>query len=270
MFKLEIDYPTSSRNAPRYTRGRTNQYVDAALARNNDAYRGLLELFRKYVPKLSLIAVNKVPGSTQPAFRNDFLPGLDCVALYCLLAELRPRLYIEVGSGNSTQFARRSITDNKLSTRIVSVDPYPRVEINAICDEVIRTPVEDVDLGILDRLESGDILFIDNSHRCFMNSDVTVCFVDMMPRLKKGVYLHIHDIFWPEDYPASWQGRYYNEQYMLGALLANGLHNYEVVLPNYHVSLDPELSKVAGLLWGSNERFNEVERHGCSFWMRKL
>ena len=124
--------------------------------------------FTRYFPDLRSIPAH-AQTATEPAFLNSFLPGLDCVALYCLLAEPRPRLYLEVGSGNSTKFARFSIAANKLDTKIISIDPYPRAEIDGLCDEVIRCPVEEADLSLFDRLESNDVAFIDNSHRCFMN-----------------------------------------------------------------------------------------------------
>ena len=69
------------------------------------------------------------------------------------MAANRPRLYLEVGSGYSTRFARQAIKDHSPETEILSIDPCPRDEIDAICDEVIRLPVEEVDLELFDRLE---------------------------------------------------------------------------------------------------------------------
>src|SRR4029453_9997100 len=108
------------------------------------------------------------------------------------IASLKPNLLIEVGSGYSTRFARAAIQANSPATRLISIDPSPRAEISLLCDESIKTPLEDVNQGVFARLQSGDILFIDNSHRAFQNSDVTVFFVEILPNLPKGCVLHIH------------------------------------------------------------------------------
>jgi hypothetical protein len=269
MFKIELEYPTSSSNKPRYTRTQPNKYISKALESNHKKYRTVLENFPKYANYLVNIDVEGNEDAKEPQYINPYLPAFDSISLYCLIAELKPNLYIEVGSGNSTKFARRAISDHRLDTQIISIDPYPRAEIDNICDRVIRQPLEEVDLSIFENLQENDIVFIDNSHRCFMNSDVTICFLDIMPRLNPGVYLQIHDIFWPLDYPESWQERYYNEQYLLGALLANGLTNYEIVLPVHYASFHPELSSILSPLWSADAKFDRVYKHGGSFWMQK-
>ena len=74
----------------------------------------------------------------QPCWENAWLPGLDACILYTLTATLKPATYLEVGSGHSTRFVRRAIQDFGLATRIVSIDPHPTAEVDALCDEVIR------------------------------------------------------------------------------------------------------------------------------------
>ncbi len=103
-----------------------------------------------------------------------------------LLALHNPSVYVEVGSGNSTKFARRAVQDHGLRTRIVSIDPYPRREVDAICDEVIRHPCEDMDMTFFADLPGDAMLFVDNSHRSFQNSDVTVFFMEILPVLRHG------------------------------------------------------------------------------------
>ncbi len=119
----------------------------------------------------------------------------------------------------TTYFARQSVKDSNLKTKIISIDPAPRRKIDAICDEVIRDGRETCDLSIFDCLEEGDILFFDGSHRSFINSDVTVFFIDILPRLKLGVFIPLHDIFLPWDYPDSFKCWYWNEQYLLAVYL---------------------------------------------------
>ena len=202
----------------------------------------------------------------EPAWINGFLPGLDAAVLYGMLAFTPPRTYLEVGSGNSTRFARRAIRDHGLRTRIVSIDPHPRVEIDSIADQVIRAPLETVDLAPILALEPGDILFLDGSHRCFTNSDVTVAFLEVLPRLPRGVRVQIHDICLPYDYPPGMEDFYYSEQYVLAAYLLGGARGGTVLLPNAFVSEDAELSRILDPLW-TRPGFEAVERRGSSFWM---
>src|SRR5690606_3705204 len=108
----------------------------------------------------------------------------DALTLYSLVRQTKPRRYIEVGSGNSTYFVRTAIHDAQINTHITSIDPLPRRDIHQVADTVIESGVESVDLTIFDTLEAGDIFFLDGSHRCFMNSDVAVAFLDITPNLK--------------------------------------------------------------------------------------
>lgn len=264
---LVLDCPVSVK--PRYPLGQTpHARINALLADNFADYLALLKSFLRYCDWLSRIpSTGETSGST-PYWINGFIPGLDAVAIYSMIAERRPKHYFEIGSGNSTKFARQSILDHGLSTRIISIDPAPRAEINRICDEAIRLPLEDCDLALFERLDEGDILFVDNSHRCFMNSDVTVFFLDILPRLKRGVIVAIHDICLPYDYPADWGDRYYSEQYLLACWLLAGSGKFEVLLPSVFVSLDASLSGTLEDLWLRLPP--EVEKHGSSFWLKIL
>lgn len=181
----------------------------------------------------------------------------------------KPKNYIEIGSGNSTKVARKSITENKLDTKIISIDPFPRANIDHLADQVIRKPLEDVqDLNfIIDTLQENDILFIDNSHRCFPNSDVTVCFLELLPYLKKGVIVHVHDIYIPYDYPQFMCDRFYSEQYVLAAFILANPDKYKTIFPAYYISEEKELAMKIEAIWNS-ENTRGVEKHGGSYWMR--
>lgn len=208
------------------------------------------------------------PDATELAWNNPWFSGLDLAALYAFVATLRPARYLEIGSGTSTKIARRAARAAGYPLHITSVDPAPRAEINVLCDRVIREPVETVDIGLFDELESGDILFIDNSHRVFTNSDCVVLLLEVLPRLKRDVLVHVHDIFLPYDYPPAWGQRFYSEQYVLAAwLLAEGPH-LGIELPNMFVSLDEELASLVRPVWTG--ALANVQRHGGSFWLRRL
>src|SRR5207244_392077 len=118
-----------------------------------------------------------------PNWVNGFIPALDAISLYGLVAIHRPRHYIEIGSGNSTRFVRQAVRDHKLETRIVSIDPEPRVKVDGLCDVPLRQPLGEIDLSIFSGLQQGDIVFIDGSHRVFQNSDATVFLTEVVPSL---------------------------------------------------------------------------------------
>lgn len=202
-----------------------------------------------------------------PAWNNDFLPGLDIVMLYGLLRELKPTKYIEVGSGNSTKVVRKAIDDGNLPTQITSIDPYPRANIDHLAHTIVRQPIEDLsDYSVFESLQAGDIVFIDNSHRCFPNSDVTVCFLEILPILKPGVIVHVHDIYIPYDYPQFMCDRAYSEQYVLAAMILANPRKYKPFMPNFFVSEDQELSNVISPMWDA-PHMADVEKHGGSFWL---
>lgn len=208
------------------------------------------------------------PG--QPFWANDWFPPLDGACLYGLLAESAPRRYIEVGSGMSTRFARRAIQDRGLRTRVVSIDPHPRSEIDALCDEVVRVKMEEVSRSFWEGIGPGDVLFVDNSHRSFSNSDVTVFFTEVLPGLPPGVVWGLHDIFLPWDYPEEWRDRFYNEQYLLLTYLLGGGGNDEIVLPARWVGSVPRLHDLLAPLWARRDLLEGVGTQGGCFWMRRV
>src|SRR4029077_8255229 len=125
------------------------------------------------------------------------------------------------------------IRDLGLPTQVVSVDPAPCADIDALCDQVIRQRLEEIDgASLAANLGPGDVLFFDGSHRCLQNSDVTVFLLEVLPALQPGVLIGLHDVFLPYDYPESWCGRFYSEQLALGCwLLGDGWRRVRVELP---------------------------------------
>jgi len=202
----------------------------------------LLTGFTSCRPILDSISFAGDFNSTVPYWNNGWFSYFSAASLIMMVATNRPSRYFEIGSGNSTKFARYAIKKAGLQTYITSIDPQPRAEVDSLCDRVIRKRLEDCDLSIFDELASGDILFLDGSHRTFSNSDVTVFFLELLPRLKTGVVVHLHDIYLPWDYPPEWNKRMYSEQYMLAAMLLCPTQPFKVLLPNYFIYRDPELS----------------------------
>ena len=205
--------------------------------------------------------------SVGPFWLNGWFPPLDALALTGMLREHAPRRLVEIGSGVSTKFARRAVARYGLTTRITSVDPTPRNDIDGLCDEVVRQPLETCDAALFQALEPGDIFFLDSSHRSFQGSDVTVFFLEILPRLKPGVIVHIHDIYLPDDYIAGHVKRLWNEQYLLAAALLFGADRFEILFPSWFVGRDRELRARADASL-SHRPTAELDLYGASFWFR--
>lgn len=175
----------------------------------------------------ALLAIAKQGGISRksdlaPKFDQDWFPTLDAVAAYMLVRQYGPKRIVEVGSGHSTRFLARAVQDARLPTEITAIDPQPRAALTGLAVRFHNAILQTADPAIFAALEPGDILFIDSSHILMPGTDVDWLFNRVLPALPPGVLLHIHDIFLPDDYPADWAWRGYNEQQAIGPLLAGG------------------------------------------------
>ncbi|MBC7625559.1 MAG: class I SAM-dependent methyltransferase [Aeromicrobium sp.] len=202
---------------------------------------------------------------------NSQFAWLDSIALFVLMRHWRPKQIIEVGSGFSSLLMadvnRRFLNS---AVHITCIEPYPRQFLKrtiAGINVLIRERVQNVPLDIFANLESGDILFIDSSHISKTDSDVNYLMFEIVPRLKAGVLIHIHDIFLPHDYPREWvveRKRCWNEQYLVRALLTLNCSFRIEFGSAYAFYALPQLLKQA--LSECNGRFYG----GSSLWIRKL
>lgn len=255
---VEEYYPVTP--VPRWGHGKPvhPQISEILDSRRNDI-SALLGRMSQLSGILNTVPVEGNSNSEMPFWKNGAFPYLDGAALITMLVTYAPVRYFEIGSGNSTKFARHTIRSAGLPTQIISIDPHPMTaQIDAICDRIIRQRLEDCDLSLFDQLQAGDILFFDGSHRSFTNSDVTVFFLELMPRLKPGVIVHIHDIFLPSDYWPEWGRKMYSEQYLLAAMLLCPTQPFKVLLPNFYIQCDAELRAQVPPL---------AEVNGGSFWV---
>lgn len=265
--QLFLEYPVQFR--PRYGHGLPpHRELYRLIDERRDVYRDLLGKALALKEHLWRIRpANVETDAVQPAWNNGFLPGLDIIGIYTMLSVFKPKRYIEIGSGNSTKVAHKAKADQQLQVRIISIDPMPRAEIDNLADEIIRKPFESIDLSLLDQLEANDILFVDNSHRILPNSDSMVFYMEILPRLKPGVIVHIHDVYLPYDYPQFMCDRFYSEQYGLAFYLLANPKKYQTLLPNYFISEDTELRDLIAPVW-AHPNLAEVEKHGGSYWLR--
>jgi hypothetical protein len=170
--------------------------------------------------------------------QNGWFESIDAEVLYSVIRHFRPRTILEIGSGHSSRLARRAIDDGQFGTRLVCVDPRPRVEVRSCADEHIMSAVEELPVAALtERLAANDVLFIDSSHVIATGGDVPYLYLQVLPRLSPGVLIHAHDIFLPFEYPQEFvvKERWgWNEQYLLHALLI-GNSGLEIIWPSCYM-----------------------------------
>jgi len=172
--------------------------------------------------------------------QNDYFSGLDAAIYYSLIRHLKPRRIIEIGGGYSTRIAGKALAANQ-SGRLTCIEPFPeRLNGSNLGVDLITKRVEEIDVSFFSSLRANDILFIDSSHTVKFGSDVCYEFLEILPSLKRGVWVHVHDIFFPHDYPAEWllkRRLALNEQYLLEAFLAFN-REFDIALSNYWLALD--------------------------------
>jgi hypothetical protein len=191
---------------------------------------------------------------------NDVYSGFDAATLYAMLRHLRPRRYIEIGCGYSTRASTLALTRNAAEGAKCDahfVEPFPSEQFLELTlpGPFHRQRVQEMPPELFTALQAGDVLFIDTSHVLKTQSDVEHELLRIVPLLAPGVWVHLHDIFTPFDYPEEWvlstprAGN--NEQYALECLLSGG-DRFQVELPVYALwrehrkTLDPLCPGVKG------------------------
>ncbi|MBK9680183.1 MAG: class I SAM-dependent methyltransferase [Saprospiraceae bacterium] len=204
-------------------------------------------------------------------WKNNYLPGLDLASLYAITTLLNPGHIIEIGSGHTTAVMRKAINDGPLQSRITCIDPNPRRLLSDLADKHVRVALESLDsYTMFQTLSPGDIVFFDGSHISMANTDVTVFFMEILPRIPAGVYVHIHDVYLPYDYPPDMVLRGYNEQYLLAQALLYNMDKFEIIFPAFWISKQPAHTEhLTRNLW-SRLNVMEIETHGGSFWFKIL
>ncbi|KAB7616147.1 class I SAM-dependent methyltransferase [Amylibacter sp. SFDW26] len=169
-----------------------------------------------------------------PKWQQDWFPRLDGAAAYGLVRQHKPKTIIEVGSGHSTRFMAQAAKDAGLDCTQIAIDPFPRAKIKTLPITWQAELLNETHLTMFANLEAGDIAFFDSSHILMPGTDVDMILNRILPVLKKGVLIHIHDVLLPDPYPEQWLWRGYNEQNALGPMIANGA--YDVVFASAYVA----------------------------------
>ena len=207
-------------------------------------------------------------GNLSFNWSNPQFSHADAALYYSLIRRFRPGQIIEIGAGHSTTLALRALQTNGAG-RLLCIDPHAPPFLQSLSPpiELRAQRVQDVPDSLFQELSPSDILFIDGSHICKTGSDVNHLFLRVLPTLPKGVFVHIHDICLPFEYPRSWSEDvlcYWNEQYVLAGLLANS-SKYRVLLGVYFLQktdervLLPFLPRLPGVFPG-----------GGSLWLESI
>ncbi len=228
----------------------------------------------KYADELVHFPRSKTMDRSYYYDNPNFAEG-DAECLYSLIRHCKPKRIIEIGSGFSTLMARAAVIRNQQDDPAYKcvhqcIEPYEMQWLDGVQGiEVIRQKVEDVDPALFLQLTENDILFIDSSHVIRPQSDVLTECLEILPILKAGVLVHIHDIFTPCDYLDHWlidEVKLWNEQYLLEAFLSCNPH-YEIIaalnyLSRHHAE---EMANRFPMM-----RMNPKHPEPRSFWIRKV
>jgi predicted O-methyltransferase YrrM len=231
-------------------------------------------LCREVFARQERLELREEPGGPHDYFTgNDQYSTFDAWILEAFLRHLRPKRMIEVGSGYSTLVSarvNRELLDG--SMHFTSIEPNPREFLTQRVPGVSELRVEQVQetpLDVFDALGENDVLFIDTSHVAKTGSDVVWLYQEVVPRLRPGVVVHVHDMFMPGEYPEAWvlDGWGWNELYLVRAFLAfNSAFRIELgaqyLLKNHR---DVVLEAFPGM---KEERF--AHWGGGSLWIRRI
>jgi len=231
-----------------------------------------MELLERFVYAHELENIPKEKSESLDFYMNNgsFLSG-DAEYWYQIIRTIKPRRIFEIGSGNSTLMAIKAIEQNhaddqQYKCKHICIEPYEMPWLEACDVSVVREKVEDIDLSFFSELEENDILFIDSTHIIRPQGDVLFEYLELLPSLKHGVIVHIHDIFSPKNYLKTWlqdDVRFWNEQYLLEAFLTHNESWRVVGALNYlHHNHYQKLKTIAPHL--------SLEREPGSFYIQKI
>jgi hypothetical protein len=212
-------------------------------------------------------------GQLQYAYRNAMFGAGDAEILYGMIRFLKPKRVVEVGAGNSTLIAQEAVTRNrkedaKYSCSHICIEPYENAWLERLDAQIIRKKVEEIPVSFFADLEANDILFIDSSHAVRPQGDVNYEIFDVYGSLKPEVYVHVHDIFTPRDYPHEWvikDRKLWQEQYLLEAFLSFNKEFQVVCALNWLWKDHPEALKRACPVLTSR-----VPNEPRSFWFKRI
>lgn len=209
--------------------------------------------------------------------QNPHFGYSSAVLLYTMIRANASKRVVEIGSGFSSLISFEALCKNYGANdiKLTCIEPYPSDWLEGFAAshptsvQLLKNTAQDIDLPTYLSLELGDILFIDSSHVSKLGSDVNYLYLQVLPLLKAGVIVHVHDIYIPYEYPrAHFYGKqkwFWNEQYILQAFLSNN-SAFQVELPGYYIQKDmPDFFHAAFPAFKPQQH-----RLTSSFWMKKI
>ena len=256
----------------------SNIFIDKELPGidlNTEKQIKLLEEFKTYYPEYPYNTTNSDDRNLRYKKEGAWYRYSDSVFLYCMMRKFKPKRILEIGSGHSSSImldTNERFFDNSIHHTFI--EPFPEERLlrilngsDLIANKIINDKVQDVKPEIFQELDENDILFIDSTHVSKVGSDVNYLLFEVIPRLKPGVLIHFHDVFYPFEMPQHWileKKWFWNEIYLLHAFLMDN-KKYEIVAFNtYLQKIKPDWFKkeMPECLTGSDET--------GSIWIRKL
>ena len=213
----------------------------------------------------AVLAQNDAAFGADPFWRvtTRHLGMLDAAIDYAVARAFRPERVIEVGCGRSTQVLAKAVGDNGRGA-IVGLDPAPRLDIAGLPVTFHRRVLEPGDAALVAELGADDVLFIDSSHILQPGTDVDIQLNILLPALRPGVLVHVHDVFLPWGYPQEWGPRNWNEVSGLIPWISSGA--FEIVFPSFYL-LRERPEELRGAMPGFFPTI--ADPVAGSFWMRK-
>jgi predicted O-methyltransferase YrrM len=206
---------------------------------------------------------------------------VDALTLYLMLRHLKPRRYVEIGSGFSTFYSSRALARNEAEghpCRMTVIDPFPTEKLGELGAVEIRAQeVQDVPVEFFREIGADGVLFIDSTHVVRIDGDVPYLYLEAVPRLGEGAVVHVHDIHFPFQVPyppdayffdAKWP-RYWTEAMLLQAFLSfNPAYRIELSTPLLRHHDEPLLA--ATLPGYQGVEAGDFDTHFGSIWLRKV
>lgn len=213
-------------------------------------------------------------------FHNGYFSHLDAVILACMILHYKPKRIIESGSGFTSAIMadiNELYFDNKID--LTFIDPHPERVYQLLRETdiqryfILKSPIQEIDLNMIETLEPGDFFFADTTHITKCGSDVNHIVFEILPRLKPGVFVHFHDLFYPFEYPEDWVlnvKRSWNELYLLRAYLACN-PSYKIIFFNsYLQQVHMDVLKNNFSSFHTMCKENPISLGGGSLWLQRV
>ncbi len=240
---------------------------------NDSSQLNLLGDVAKFRNEYDLFPKDPQTSNTQFYLTNPHFQAVDAEILYGMIRHFQPNKIYEIGSGYSTFLMAQAVLKNQETnnhqTEFIAFDPDPRKSIKRGLPGLSKLEIvyiEDLDIHRFSELGKGDILFIDSSHVLRIGGDVKYEFLEILPRLQKGVLVHIHDIFLPYEYPKEWvlgDYRFWTEQYLLQAFLSFN-NEFEILWAGYSMH-----RKYPDKLKAAFSAYDPKFHSPASFWVQR-